>query len=98
MGDREPVFPLRFRGAEELVYLLAHALHEMIYPLVLAVGRPIEELCPVGGMLYFLMSAEGPGVMGDFSAVHRDLDVVGVGEDGRRASGAIRGNGVAVRL
>ena len=87
-GRPRACLPPPIRGAEELVYLLAHALNEMIYPLVLAVGRPIEELCPVGGMLYFLMSDEGPGVMGDFSAVQRDLDIVGVGEDSRRASGA----------
>ena len=98
VGDREPVFSLRVRGADEIVDLLAHALHQVINPLVLAVGRPVEELRPMGGMLYFLMPAEGPRVMGDFSAVHRDLDMVGVGEDGRRAAGVIRGNGVAVRL
>ena len=83
---------------EKRGYFFSHSTHEPVYPLVLAVGCPLEKLIPMSRVFDLLVAAEGSRMAGDLPLADHNLHVVGVGKQGCRHAGILRGNGVTVRV
>lgn len=98
IGSLQAILALGLSMGEKRGHFFSHVTHETIYPLILAVGRPFEELFPMRRVLDLLAPAEGSCMAGDLPLIDHYFHMVRIRKDGCRRTGIIRRNGVAVRV